>query len=90
MRIIKKQALQAHPVPDRIMEPRGPFPQELLAEPEIVYHYEQAMADDGSAFAPGATVQNNFNPVRYLRCSICLARVMSTETESHICGDVDE
>lgn len=85
MKIINKKAIQAHPVPDKVMVPRGPFSPELLAEPEIVYDYDSAYGEDGSDFAQGATVQNNFNPPRYLRCSLCLVRVLETETEFHIC-----
>lgn len=85
MRIISKQAVQVHPVPEHVMEPVGPFPPEMLKEPEIIYEYAQAGAEDGSEFAPGATVQNNFKPPRYLRCGACMARVLETETENHSC-----
>lgn len=92
MKIITKQAVQAHPVPDRVTAPRGPFPPELtvghpLAEPEIIYDYQPAAAEDGSEFAPGSTVQNNFSPPRYLRCVVCMARVLETETDDHVCED---
>jgi len=36
MRITKKQAVQVHPVPDRMMDPVGPFPPDLFREPDIV------------------------------------------------------
>jgi hypothetical protein len=87
MKIINKKAVQAHPVPDRVTAPYGPFSAELLAEPEIIYDYDQAYGEDGSDFAQGATVQNNFKPLKYLRCSVCLVRVLETETESHKCED---
>lgn len=92
MRITTRQAIQAHPVPTRVTAPQGPFPPELtvghpMAEPEMVYEYEQAVAEDGSDFLPGATSQNNYKPPRYLRCSLCSARVLDTETEYHICED---
>ena len=92
MRIINKQAIQAHPVPDRITSPQGPFPPELtvghpLSEPEIIYDYQEAYAEDGSEYLPGATVQNNFKPPRYLRCALCSARVLESETDDHICEE---
>jgi hypothetical protein len=92
MRIINKQAIQVHPVPDRVTSPQGPFPPELtlgnpLSEPDIIYEYEEAYAEDGSEFLPGATAQNNYKPLRYLRCSVCSARVIETETEAHICEE---
>lgn len=92
MRIINKQAIQVHPVPDRVMSPQGPFPPEMtsghsLSEPEIVYDYQEAYAEDGSEFLPGATVQNDYKPLRYLRCSVCSVRVPETETEFHVCEE---
>lgn len=58
-----------------------------MAEPEMVYEYEQAVAEDGSDYLPGATAQNNYKPPRYLRCSLCSMRVLDTETEYHICEE---
>lgn len=87
MRISKKQAVQVHPVPQRAMDPKGPFPRELFDEPEIVYNYESEYAEDGANFPLGATAQNEFKPPKYLRCALCLARVMETETENHTCED---
>jgi hypothetical protein len=87
MKIIKRQAIQAYPVPDKLMPIRGPFSPELLAEPKIVYDYESAYNEDGGDFAQGSTVQNNFNPPKYLRCKVCLVRVLETETELHSCEE---
>lgn len=87
MRVIKHQAKQGHPVPNKVTAPQGPFSKELLAEPEIVYDYPQAYGEDGEGFELGATVQNNFKPPKYLTCSVCKLRVKETETESHICED---
>jgi hypothetical protein len=92
MRITTKQAVQAHPVPNRVTAPHGPFPPELtvgnpLSEPEIVYDYQPAISEDGSDFLPGATAQNNYRPPRYLRCSLCSARVLDKETEYHVCEE---
>lgn len=86
MRIIRTQAVQVHPVPDKITPEYGPFPQELFDEPEIFYA-DPAYSEDGLGFMPGSTVQNNFKPVKYLRCIACSARVLETETSSHVCGE---
>jgi hypothetical protein len=75
---------QAHPVPERVTAPNGPFSRELLAEPEIIHDYAPAFQDD---HLPGATAQNNFNPPRYLRCALCSARVLEAETEFHVCEE---
>lgn len=87
MKIINHQAVQVHPVPSHITDPVGPFPRELFREPEIVDEYESQYAEDGSQFPLGGTVQNNFKPLRYLRCSRCFARVLETETQDHICEE---
>jgi hypothetical protein len=92
MRIINRQAVQAHPFPTRLTSPQGPFPPELtvghpLSEPEIVYEYPEAYAQDGSEYLPGSTAQNNYKPPRYLRCSVCHTRVLDSETEDHVCEE---
>ena len=92
MRIISRQAVQAHPVPDRVTSPQGPFPPELtvghpLSEPDIIYEYQEALAEDGSEFLPGATAQNEYRPPRYLRCSLCYIKVLESETEYHVCEE---
>jgi hypothetical protein len=87
MRIIKKDAIQVHPFPKTMVEPKGPFPREIFDEPDVVVSYESHDDESGSDFPLGATVQNNYKPLRYLRCSVCLARVLETETEDHVCED---
>jgi len=84
--ITRIQATQVHPVPESVQYPNGPFSQELLREPEIIT-VSPAYNEDGSDFELGATVQNNFNPPKYLRCSSCLARVLETETSTHVCEE---
>lgn len=80
VRVERKQAVQTHPVPDKVTAPQGPFPKEMFDEPEIVTNTER------DEFEPGATVQNNFKPEKTLRCARCLTRVKESETEAHICG----
>lgn len=87
MKIYKEQAKQAHPVPSRVMSPRGPFPEHLFYEPEIVDDYTPAMAEDGSELPMGATAQNNFQAIKWLYCSSCYEKVKATETESHVCEE---
>ena len=90
MKIVTRKAVQAHPVPDRVLEPRGPFPPEMTvgnpaSEPDIIYDYEPAYSEDGSDYLPGATAQNNYRPLKFLRCAVCSERVREDETEHHIC-----
>lgn len=85
MRITRIDAVQAHPVPKTIREPRGPFPLELFDEPEINDEYDQDLAEDGSNFPVGSTVQNNYTTPRTLICSVCNARVYENKTGDHEC-----
>jgi len=87
MRITKKAAVQVHPVPDRVMDPVGPFPPHLFKEPDIVVDYSSKNGDDGGDIPLGGTVQNNYRPPRYMRCAACLARVLEQDTENHVCGE---
>ena len=87
MKMTRVKAVQVHSVPERMEEPRGPFPRELFREPEIVSDYEPQYAEDGSGFEPGSTAQNNYTPPKYLRCKACLVRVLESETENHFCEE---
>jgi len=87
VKITKHQAIQVHPFPSQLTAPQGPFPKELFKEPEIISDYEPQYAEDGADFALGGTVQNNFKPIKYLRCAYCLVRVPENETQDHECDD---
>ena len=88
MHVIRTVAtFQGHPVPSTVSRPRGPFPPELFEEPEVIYDYDQAYPEDGSNFEDGATAQNNYTPLRWLRCYDCHAKVREDETEQHECEE---
>jgi hypothetical protein len=87
MRVTRVRAIQVHPIPERMENPQGPFPRDLFREPEIVSDYEPQYNEDGLGFEPGSTSQNNYKPLKYLRCKACLERVLETETESHVCEE---
>lgn len=57
----------------------------ISAQPESFYAQE-AMAEDGSEFAEGATAQNNYRHPRVMVCTHCEARVLETKTGDHVCG----
>jgi len=86
VRVIRHQAKQVHPVPDHMVNPRGPFPRELFDEPEIIYDNIDD-SEYGGNMALGGTVQNNFKPPKVMRCGSCFARVMENETEHHVCEE---
>ena len=87
MRITRHQAVQAHYVPDRVHQPRGPFPADIFDEPEINYNYPSEDSEDGAGFEPGSTAQNNFKPTKYYRCKACNARVSEHHLDDHVCEE---
>lgn len=87
MKITRVQAIQAHPVPKRVYEPRGPFPEHLFDEPEIVDEYDLEQDENGSGFSLGATAQNNYKPIKSYRCKACDAKVTASQLDSHVCED---
>lgn len=84
--IVRHQAKQPHAVPSKIYYPSNIFSKETLREPDIVVN-NPAYSEDGSDFLLGATVQNNYQPPKYLRCSECFTRVLESETELHVCEE---
>jgi len=87
MRITRVKAIQTHPVPETMQQPRGPFPRELFRESVIVSDYDPQFNEDGTGFEPGATAQNNYHAPRVMRCGSCFARVLENETEQHVCEE---
>lgn len=80
MRVIYKDAEQAHAVPRTVMEPRGPF---APYQPEIVQ--DEILPE----FPPGATAQNGMQEVALYECRQCGATVTEYRLTSHRCeGEV--
>lgn len=87
MKITRVKAVQAHPVPSTVHEPRGPFPVHIFDEPEVVSDYAVENDEHGSNFEPGATAQNNYKPIKYFRCKNCRAKVAELSLSRHVCED---
>jgi hypothetical protein len=85
VKITRVKSVQAHPVPSRVYEPRGPFPDHLFDEPDIISEYQPEDDEGGSNFSPGATAQNNYNPEKSYRCKTCYGKVFQRELDSHVC-----
>ena len=77
MRVIQRDAVQAHAVPSRVMEARGPFP---LYQPKIV-----DITHDPDAFPPGATAQNGMREVVRYECQTCFTILTENQLDSHVC-----
>jgi hypothetical protein len=81
MRVIQRDAVQAHAVPRRVYEPRGPF---RSYQPEIA-----DLPYDPDYFPPGATAQNGMNEVVMYECQKCTAVLKENQLDSHVCeGDL--
>ena len=81
MRVIQRDAVQAHAVPNRVYEPRGPF---MAYQPQIA-----DLPFDPDYFPPGATAQNGMTEIVMYECQVCMAVLKEAELDSHVCeGDL--
>lgn len=86
MRVIRVDAVQAHPVPKHAYyPPSNVFSRDVTADPEIVYDYQSEDDEGTSSLGAGATAQNNYKAPKYYRCRTCSARVTEDEISSHEC-----
>ena len=84
MRVERIATRQGHPVPKTAHSPRGPFPSELLAQPELVSEYTPQ--PDGNNDAPiGGTAQNNFAALKWFKCRVCNEILREMDIAEHIC-----
>jgi hypothetical protein len=89
MRVTQVDAIQVHYIPSRPYAARDIdelLPRELFTT-EITEEYESADDEGGSHLAPGATAQNNYNPIKFYRCRHCNGRVGEDELDLHVCED---
>lgn len=77
MRVIQRDAVQGHAVPDRVYEARGPFGRYQPQVVDIPY--------DPDYFPPGATAQNKMREVVMYECQSCMAILKETQTDGHVC-----
>ena len=74
MKLIRKFAVQGHAVPSGAHSPRGPFPPEVLAGPQMAYGEDHA-----DSLHPG------LDDVHFYRCKECSEILESDELEDHDC-----
>ena len=74
MPIIRKFAMQGHAVPSVVHSPRGPFPPEVLAQPQMAEeHYHSDSLHEG------------LDNVRFFKCRACEEVLLETELNNHDC-----
>jgi len=74
MPLIRKFAKQGHAVPSVAHSPRGPFPPEVLAQPQM--EYEENHSD---------SLHVGLDNVRFFRCRDCEEILLETELDNHDC-----
>ena len=74
MTIIRKFAVQGHPVPSAVHSPRGPFPPEVLAQPqmEMGEHHSDSL-------------HVGLDDIRFFKCRACEEVLLETELNNHDC-----
>jgi hypothetical protein len=76
MTLIRKFAIQGHSVPSSAHSPRGPFPPEVLAKPEMAVDEQHS-----------DSLHAGLDDVRFFKCKDCDEVLMHDELDDHECGD---
>jgi hypothetical protein len=76
MKVIRKFAVQGHAVPSASHSPRGPFPPEVLAGPQMAYGDEHS-----------DSLHPALDEVRFFKCRDCEEVLFETELDNHTCEE---
>ena len=76
MKLIRKFAVQGHPVPLQAHSPRGPFPPEILAGPQM--DWEDYHSD---------SLHEDFDDMRLFKCRDCGEVLYEAELDNHDCEE---
>jgi hypothetical protein len=77
MPIIRKFAVQGHPVPNGPYRPHGPIPQELLVQAPVVYDTDYT----------SDSLHEALDDVRLFKCKYCGEILYEDEIELHECEE---
>jgi hypothetical protein len=77
MPIIRKFAVQGHPIPKTAHAPRGPFPPEVISQ-SSVYYGEETYGD---------SLHEALDDIRLFRCKDCATILYEDELSAHQCED---
>jgi hypothetical protein len=78
MKLIRKFAVQGHAVPLSSHSPKGPFPPEVLAQPQMAH--EDYHSD---------SLHPALDEVRFFRCRDCEEVLMEAELTNHDCEEIN-
>lgn len=76
MPFIRKFAVQGHAIPSVAHSPRGPFPPEVLAEPEMAF--DPTYSD---------SLHVGLDDVRFFKCRDCDEIMLGEDLDDHICEE---
>ena len=79
MKLIRKFAVQGHAIPKSSHTPRGPFPPEVLAGPQMEQDLEHA-----------DSLHVALDDVRFFKCKECERILEELELEEHQCDEWDD
>lgn len=78
MTVIRKFAVQGHAVPSVVHSPRGPFPPEVLAQPQ---------KDMDSYHSDSLHVA--LDDVRFFKCRACEEVLLGDQLDNHDCEEIN-
>ena len=76
MPIVRKFAIQGHAVPSVVHSPRGPFPPEVLAQPQM--SVDEYHAD---------SLHVGLDDVRFFKCRDCEEILLEDDLDEHECDE---
>jgi hypothetical protein len=79
LKLIRKFAVQGHAIPKSSHTPRGPFPPEVLAGPQMEQDLEHA-----------DSLHVALDDVRFFKCKDCERILEELELEEHQCDEWDD
>lgn len=86
-RIERIQTKQGHPVPKTAIGAQGPFPRELYMSMPVVVDYDRISGNGGPEVPFGSTAQNEFKPLRWVRCTECMKVFKEQDADNHTCDE---
>lgn len=69
------------------MPTQGPFPRDIYTHPPVVTEYEQISGNGGPEIPYGSTAQNNYKPLKWVRCKKCSEVIKQSDIQYHTCPD---
>lgn len=77
MKLIRKFAVQGHPVPASASRALGPFPPEVLSQPQVEYGNQHS-----------DSLHEALDTVRLFRCRDCDEVLQEDQLDNHTCEEI--